>query len=120
MREKLDDVNRSLEEGRNSLEKHKRESSMKSEKDRLQIGELQLEVSRLKSQLDEKVAKYEGIKASLVEQLNREKEAKFEMVIIYLSTFPKYMLIFGTGLFLTIFSLHHDRKLCYTCGFIDG
>lgn len=81
MREKLDDVNRSLEESRNSLEKLKRESSMKSEKERLQIGELQLEVSRLKSQLEEKVEKYEGIKASLVEQLNREKEAKYEMVI---------------------------------------
>ncbi len=88
MREKLDDVNRSLEESRNSLEKLKRESSTKSEKDRLQIGELQLEVSRLKSQLEEKVEKYEGIKASLVEQLNREKEAKFEMVII---SYPQFL-----------------------------
>jgi hypothetical protein len=82
MREKLDDANRSLEESRNCLEKLKRESQMRSEKDRLQIGEFQLEISRLKSQLEELVSKYEANKSSLVEQLSKEKEAKFEMVIL--------------------------------------
>ena len=80
MREKFDDANQSLEESRNSLEKLKRESQIKIEKDRLVIGELQLEISRLKSQLEEKVTKFESNKESLGEHLSREKEAKFEMV----------------------------------------
>ena len=77
MREKLEDANRSLD--RNSLEKLKRESQTRVERDRLQIGEFQLEISRLKSQLEEKVSKYESNKSALVEQLSKEKEAKFEM-----------------------------------------
>lgn len=80
MREKLEDATRGLEESRNSVDKLKREGQMRSEKDRLQIGELQLEVSRLRSQLEEMMSKLEGNKTNLTDQISREKEAKFDMV----------------------------------------
>jgi len=76
----LDDANRSLEESRNLVDKLKRDSQSRGEKDRLQIGELQLEVSRLKSQLEEMASKLEGNKTNLSDQISREKEAKFDMV----------------------------------------
>ena len=82
MREKLDDASRNLEESRNSLEKLKRDSQARSEKDRLQIGEFQLEISRLKGQLEEIATKFEGTKAHLSETISREKEAKLDMVCI--------------------------------------
>lgn len=80
MREKLEDATRGLEESRNSVDKLKREGQMRSEKDRLQIGELQLEVSRLRSQLEEMMSKLDGNKTNLTDQISREKEAKFDMV----------------------------------------
>ena len=79
MREKLEDATRGLEESRNSVDKLKREGQMRSEKDRLQIGEL-LEVSRLRSQLEEMMSKLDGNKTNLTDQISREKEAKFDMV----------------------------------------
>lgn len=80
MREKLEDAYRNLEESRNSLDKLKRDSQARSEKDRLQIGEFQLEISRLKGQLEEMATKFEGSKAHLTETISREKEAKLDMV----------------------------------------
>lgn len=67
------------------MDKLKREGQSRSEKDRNTICELQLEISRLKSFLDEKETKYENAQFNLNEQLQREKEAKFDLVQATLS-----------------------------------
>ncbi len=62
------------------MDKLKREGQSRSEKDRNIICELQLEISRLKSYLDEKESKYENVQINLNEQMQREREAKFDLV----------------------------------------
>ena len=57
----------------------KRDSSSKLEKDRSTIADLNLEISRLKSQLEDASAKFDGEKSIVEDSLRREKQSKSEM-----------------------------------------
>ena len=61
------------------MERVKRESASKMEKDRAAIADLNLEISRLRSQLEDASAKFDGEKSIVQDSLRREKAAKSDM-----------------------------------------
>ena len=76
LNERLEETMQNLEVSRDEIEKIRREGGSKLEKDRASIAELQLEISKLQSLLQDKSDVYEDEKSILTVNLNKEKQEK--------------------------------------------
>ena len=61
------------------MDRIKRDTTSKLEKDRSTIADLNLEISRLRSQLEDASAKFDGEKSIVEDSLRREKQNKSDM-----------------------------------------
>ena len=74
LNERLDESMTDLEDIKLELEKTKRENGSRLEKDRASIAELQIEISKLQSLLEERSKEFEGEKSVIDGNFTKEKQ----------------------------------------------